>query len=64
MLACINGREDIVSWLLMQGANVHYRDSEGCSPLRWASMKSQDKIVDILINAGANVNDIDNVSIL
>ena len=52
---------DLVIELLNKGVDVNYQeDTEGQSPLMTASMEGYDDIVDILLNAGADVNLLDN----
>ena len=52
---------DLVIELLNKGVDVNYQeDTEGQSPLMTASMEGYNDIVDILLNAGADVNLLDN----
>lgn len=53
--AAIKGYEDIVNNLLTKGVNIESK-YQGYTPLLWAVWKNQKKIVEILLNKGANVN--------
>ena len=40
----------------VEGINVHARDKEDATPLHWAALFSEAKIVKVLLKAGADVN--------
>ena len=57
--AVCNGLEDMVSSLLEQGSNISKRDKQGRTPLIRAVDKGNQKILELLIEAGGNPNDLD-----
>ena len=57
--AVCNGLEDMVSFLLEQGSNISKRDKQGRTPLVRAVDKGNQKILELLIEAGGNPNDVD-----
>ena len=56
-LASFWGLDIMVSRLLDSGINPNIADSTGLTPLIYASLQGYDGVVDILLNAGAGVND-------
>ena len=55
-----NNDEDVVIRLLNRGVDVNYQeDSQGESPLMMASRQGKKNIFDILLNAGADINLLD-----
>ena len=59
--ACKFGNSEIVKLLLDNGADINNKDSDGKSPLYWASLNDDDKespkICSLLIKKGMDVND-------
>lgn len=62
MLACIAGHDAIADQLIKAGANIHLHDKNDGAALTYALVSSENnpnsKLPDLLIAAGANVNDI------
>ena len=56
MMACMNGKKDIVKTLLNVGANVNVQTPTGETALMFASMIGRTDIVEMLLNAGAQVD--------
>lgn len=56
MLACYAGQLDIVKKLREHGASYDVHDKGGTTPLHWAVDSGNTKLVDWMINDGANVN--------
>ena len=48
---------------LRLGANVHLQDNSGKRPLSFAAEQGSPKTIDMLIQAGARVEDIDDASV-
>lgn len=57
--ACFHGKDDIVSLLIIKGANVRCRDKNGIFPLHMSSYKGHSKICKQLLRAGADINSLD-----
>eukprot|EP00727_Mastigamoeba_balamuthi_P008432 m51a1_g4210 hypothetical protein (2256) ;mRNA; r:59266-66642 len=51
----VEGRVGITEMLLAAGASPDAKDFEGWSPLRWASQQGHSRVVELLINARAEV---------
>ena len=56
MMACMNGKKDIVKTLLSVGANVNVQTPTGETALMYASMIGRNDIVEMLLKAGAQVD--------
>ncbi len=56
IIACLSGEEDLVRWLLDNDAKTNHRDKGGYMPLHVSAMKDFKNIVDMLLNAGADIN--------
>ena len=57
MCAAVEGRTDVVSFLLQNGANVDATDQYGHTALSWAVTKGDfDGTAKVLIDAGADIN--------
>lgn len=57
MLACINGKFDVVQFLLSLGADVNYVEPQcGYTCLMYACINRHVKIIELLIEYKANVN--------
>lgn len=54
--ACISGNEEIVNFLLDNGADINKGTEGGITPLMYAVCKNHIEIVKILLNRGADVN--------
>jgi len=46
---------NIISLLLKHGADINQRSSDGRSPLLWAAFKNNTKLIEFLIENGADV---------
>lgn len=55
-LASINGHDDIVSFLIENGADFNPNKKGANSPLLYAIQENQNKVVDVLISHHANIN--------
>ena len=55
-LAVRAGKEKGVAYLVKAGADVNYQNRDGETPLHWATWKDSQKIVEILIFAGAKID--------
>ena len=55
MDAAALGKTNIVQILIANGATVNARDSNGRTPLMWASMQGQIEAVRVLLASGADV---------
>lgn len=53
--ACMQGDDTMVATLINQGANPNHTDALGSTPLHWAAQGGHDRIIPILIAAGANL---------
>lgn len=51
-----SGQDDMVTFLLENGASPNATDVDGYTPLHWAAWDNKDNTVVILLNRGANVN--------
>ena len=57
MCACVNGRTDVVQYLLARGAKSDAEDNAGRTPLSWTVTKGDFvETADALVRAGADVN--------
>lgn len=55
--AIIKNNEEIARFLIrVGGADVHFRDVNGATPLHYVNRKRNVKLAQLLIEAGANVN--------
>lgn len=54
--ACLKGNQEMVIFLIKNGANVNIRNKDGYSPLFIACENGHGDIVQILLSAGADVN--------
>ena len=61
-MASFCGYPTLVEHLLRQGADVGRRGGRGETPLHVAAVGSTATVVTLLLNAGANVNDVAMVS--
>jgi hypothetical protein len=60
MVACENGHTTIVQNLLQNKANINAQDHNGWTPLYYACSEGHIEILDILIDANADLNLISN----
>jgi ankyrin repeat protein len=58
--ACAAGNDKIVLELLHSGADVNMRSSNGLTPLMYAAQNGDSKCVDLFLDAGADINSIEN----
>ena len=58
-LAIVEGKIEIITLLIQNGADVNLIDHLGWTPLCWSITKDKFKIVEILIANGANPNMLD-----
>lgn len=52
--AVINGRSDLVSLLIAQGANVDHQDRTGYSALHFAALRNRGDLAELLLRVGAS----------
>lgn len=64
MSGCERGHLDIIQALLNKGANIEATDLEGQTPLMYAVLRNQPKIVSALLERKANMEVKDSVSVL
>ena len=50
IFAAINGHDQIVSFLLGQGANVEQKTQDGFNAILWAAKNNHEKVVEVIIN--------------
>eukprot|EP00899_Mesostigma_viride_P026581 jgi/Mesvir1/7107/Mv09212-RA.1 len=53
-MACANGHEEIVEFLLSKGARVDVANQDGNTPLHWAALNGHLNVVNRLLQAGAS----------
>lgn len=58
-VASYQGHDDIVSFLLECGADVHYKGRTGYAPILGACENGADKVISVLLSYGANVHERD-----
>lgn len=58
-LASTGRNIEIISYLILKGADVNARDTQGGTPLHWACSHGNMNIIKLLIKKGANMNLID-----
>ena len=58
-LAIKKGHVDIALALLVAGANVHAKDADGWTALRWACLVGKEIVIQALIDKGSRVNERD-----
>lgn len=56
MYAAFYGRDEMVSYLLENGASVDAQNLNGITALHWAVEKNQYSTIELLLKAGANAN--------
>ena len=61
MSAVVEGKEDIVNYLVNIGCNVNTKDKSGLTALHFAAIYDRSKIVKVLITHGAEIDVVDNV---
>lgn len=54
----LSGKSECVKWLLSNGAEVHFRKDTGDTALHYAAHNGHYKCVQLLLEAGASVADI------
>lgn len=57
--ACLNGRKDIILWLLDRGANPETQNQKSFSPLLCAVEAGKWEIVDLLLGLGSSIEQTD-----
>jgi len=60
--AVIHGHEEVVTFLIKENANVNAIDSWGNSALRFATQFKRENIIKMLVDAGATVGEVRNVT--
>ncbi len=63
MIGCERGHLEIIQALLNKGANIEATDLDGQTPLMYAVLRNQPKIVSALLERKANMEIKDSVSI-
>jgi ankyrin repeat protein len=53
--ACIGADEEVVRFLIAEGANINARDRDGSTPLTWATIYQNEEIIEIITSAGGTV---------
>lgn len=61
MSAIVEGKEDIVNYLVNIGCNVNTKDKLGLTALHFAAIYDRSNIVKVLITQGAEIDVVDNV---
>ena len=59
--ACVKGNTQIVQHLLTGGAQTHFKEQSGKTPLHFAAMNNHSEILLLLLNAGANKDEVSNL---
>ena len=59
-LAVLHNHQDVVEYLLAQGADVNAKTSTGITPLHEAAQNGNKEITELLLAHGANINAVDN----
>jgi ankyrin repeat protein len=59
MLATLRKNEDLLSWLIEQGANVNHQDRNGDSALHFAGQEKNEEAAKLLLKASANLDVVD-----
>ena len=59
ILATLHKNEDLLSWLIEQGANVNHQDRNGDSALHFAGQEKNEAAAKLLLKAGADLNVVD-----
>ena len=59
-LAVLHNHQDVVEYLLAQGADVNAKTSTGITPLHEAAQNGNKEITELLLARKANVNAVDN----
>lgn len=57
--ASMFGTKETINYLIKQGADIDYTDSQGCTPLARAVHLNRIESVDVLLKAGASVDILD-----
>lgn len=61
MSAIVEGKEDIVNYLVNIGCNINNKDKSGLSALHFAAIYDRYNIVKVLITRGAEIDAVDNI---
>ena len=59
ILATLRKNEDLLGWLIEQGANVNHQDRNGDSALHFAGQEKNEDAARMLLKAGADLNLLD-----
>lgn len=59
ILATLHKNTDLLSWLIVQGANVNHQDRNGASALHFAGQEKNEEAARLLLKAGADLNMVD-----
>lgn len=56
LLATEEGKDNVAQLLIVRGADVHFKDDTGSTPLMWAAHSCNATTVQALVDKGADVN--------
>jgi ankyrin repeat protein len=59
ILATLHKNEDLLSWLIEQGANINHQDRNGDSALHFAGQEKNEEAAKLLLDVGADLNVVD-----
>lgn len=54
IISIISDKLDIVKYLVEQGANIEYKESDGFTPLKCSTLRNRCDIIKYLISVGAD----------
>jgi ankyrin repeat protein len=59
LLATLHKNEELLGWLIEQGANINHQDRNGDSALHFAGQEKNEDAAKLLLKAGADLNVVD-----